>query len=259
MDTMEIILLIAGGIIFTLSFIIPVKKEEVSEGTKELVKEEIRELVEEEIGEIKGKVSDIVDETVTYSVEKTERSLERLSNEKIMAVNEYSDTVLEEINKNHTEVMFLYDMLNDKHQNLKAVVSEVEKAVKEAEQAVEPILQEKAEAADNVQKAETQKSGKHTIHAAAQNAISAPDIKTEKKKGEEADFKTLVSPKPVKRAAELSAPDISFSAGGQGEGANNNDRILELHNTGKSNVAIAKELGLGIGEVKLVIDLFEGM
>lgn len=40
-------------------------------------------------------------------------------------------------------------------------------------------------------------------------------------------------------------------------GANNNEKILEMHKQGKSNVAIAKELGLGVGEVKLVIDLFE--
>jgi DNA-binding NarL/FixJ family response regulator len=38
---------------------------------------------------------------------------------------------------------------------------------------------------------------------------------------------------------------------------NNNDRILALHKEGKSNMAIAKELGLGVGEVKLVIDLFK--
>ena len=38
---------------------------------------------------------------------------------------------------------------------------------------------------------------------------------------------------------------------------NNNDRILSLHKAGKSNMAIAKELGLGVGEVKLVIDLFK--
>ena len=42
-------------------------------------------------------------------------------------------------------------------------------------------------------------------------------------------------------------------------GMNSNDRILSLHKEGKSNMAIAKELGLGIGEVKLVIDLFEGI
>ena len=40
--------------------------------------------------------------------------------------------------------------------------------------------------------------------------------------------------------------------------ANNNEQILMLHKAGKSNMAIARELGLGIGEVKLVIDLFEG-
>ena len=39
---------------------------------------------------------------------------------------------------------------------------------------------------------------------------------------------------------------------------NNNDRILKLHNEGMSYVDIAKELGLGVGEVKLVINLFKG-
>ena len=40
---------------------------------------------------------------------------------------------------------------------------------------------------------------------------------------------------------------------------NNKERILELHKTGKSAVAIAKELGLGIGEVNLVIGLYKGI
>ena len=37
----------------------------------------------------------------------------------------------------------------------------------------------------------------------------------------------------------------------------NKEKILSLHKKGKSNMAIAKSLGLGIGEVKLIIDLFE--
>ncbi len=43
------------------------------------------------------------------------------------------------------------------------------------------------------------------------------------------------------------------------QGMNSNERILELHRAGKSNMAIARELSLGIGEVKLVIDLYEGL
>ena len=56
-------------------------------------------------------------------------------------------------------------------------------------------------------------------------------------------------------------PDVTVSLDqvGRTGGRNSNERILELHKAGKSNMAIAKELGLGIGEVKLVIDLFEGM
>ena len=37
---------------------------------------------------------------------------------------------------------------------------------------------------------------------------------------------------------------------------NSNEMIRKLHSEGKSNMQIARELGLGVGEVKLVIDLF---
>ena len=40
--------------------------------------------------------------------------------------------------------------------------------------------------------------------------------------------------------------------------SNKNSEILELHRQGRSDVAIAQQLGLGVGEVKLVIDLFKG-
>lgn len=50
---------------------------------------------------------------------------------------------------------------------------------------------------------------------------------------------------------------VSFLQERAADGRNNNERILELYSQGKSKVAIAKELGLGVGEVKLVIDLFK--
>ena len=141
MGAMEIVLLAAGVIVFVLSFFIPTGKT-ADAGTKKLVEKEVKNVVAQEMDEVKERIEDIVDETVDYAVEKTERSLERVSNEKIMAVNEYSDTVLEDINKNHQEVMFLYDMLNDKHENIKSTVSQIENTVKEAEAAgVQPPAQ----------------------------------------------------------------------------------------------------------------------
>ncbi len=47
-----------------------------------------------------------------------------------------------------------------------------------------------------------------------------------------------------------------MAAAGRNGSRNSNEKIRELHKAGKSNMAIAKELGLGIGEVKLVLDLF---
>jgi len=158
-------------------------------------------------------------------MEKTERSLERISNEKIMAVNEYSDTVLAEINKNHQEVMFLYDMLNDKHASLKNTATEVEKTAKEAKSITK----------------EAQRASKE-VQEATRNAEKVFPV-----------FQPLQPEKIAVVEETVPEEDIVISAG-----ANNNERILALHKLGKSKVEIAKELGLGVGEVSLVIDLFKG-
>ncbi|MCM1044528.1 MAG: DUF6115 domain-containing protein [Candidatus Gastranaerophilales bacterium] len=134
MGILEIVLLIAGMIIFTLSFLIPARKEEFSEESRELAQDEIKKLVSQEMDGVKGRVNDVVGEVVDHAVEKTERSLERLSNEKIMAVSDYSDTVIKDIHKNHEEVVFLYDMLNDKQTSLKNTVAQVNETVKVVEE-----------------------------------------------------------------------------------------------------------------------------
>lgn len=168
---------------------------------------------------VRAQVQDKVEETSEDVVEKAERSLERLTNEKIMAVNEYSDTVLQEIHKNHEEAMFLYDMLNNKHANIKDTVSKVDKAVKAAE--------DKGKAIDDT-----------------------PAVKTEETE------KVIPADEPAK-TEEAVSPEIGFMGETAEEGQNNNEKILEMHRQGKSTVAIARELGLGVGEVKLVIDLYK--
>ena len=119
MTTLEILLLILGAVIFIASFIVPESKSELDAADKQLTQEKLQELLQEEMKNVRSQVADAVDETVHYSMEKTERGLERLTNEKMTAVSEYAQTVLEDIHKNHEEVMFLYDMLNNKHENLK--------------------------------------------------------------------------------------------------------------------------------------------
>ena len=101
MGAMEIVLIILGMLVFVLSFLLPAGNKGNAKESERLSEDAIREMVGKEVEEAKTQIGDIVDETITYAMEKTERSMDRLTNEKMMAVNEYSDTVLAEINKNH--------------------------------------------------------------------------------------------------------------------------------------------------------------
>lgn len=252
MEIMEIVLLIAGGVIFILSFLLPGGKEAASGQSAEQAKKEISDMFGAEMDKIRGHVDDVVDEAVTYATEKTERALERLTNEKIMAVNEYSDTVLAEIHKNHEEAMFLYDMLNNKHVNLKNTVSEVNRTVKEAEEAVSgfrALTPEAAEGGQNMEAAQYTEKAAVQEQPAKQTEVPAEDGQNQVYGEEETGKTENAGAEPVER--------VSFLQEEQADGRNSNERILELYKQGKSKVAIAKELGLGVGEVKLVIDLFK--
>lgn len=316
MSLMEIILLIFGVVIFIGSFLIPSGNKNSSEQDSGLSEEAIRELVGKEVEDAKTQISDIVDETITYAMEKTERSMDRLTNEKMLAVNEYSDTVLEEINKNHKEVVFMYDMLNDKHENLKTTVSEAVKTASQVKQSVldaeitaknsakntannvestaaidRTIAIESATAIDvsksvnatnsvdisksmdtyqaknNVSTESEAQSDFKPINPVRVEAIQPPIQKANQEAVSESTLDQVAPPKKSRsvkadkrdKNAPVPEVEITLNATGRTGGRNSNERILELHKAGKSNMAIAKALGLGIGEVKLVIDLFEGI
>ncbi len=374
MGWMEFALLIVGAVILIISFAIPAGKAEKN-GTQTLKIDEgmIKDLVEREVRNVKGRMDGMVEETLSYSMEKTERAMERMANEKIMAIHEYSEQVLTAINKNHQEVMFLYDMLNDKHTHLVNTVSEASQKAKEIRQTVQdaeitvkeavgigmaegenaagkagmaarPESAGKAEAVvgkagmavrpENAGRVETvagagrlgetagaaaKGEGKvgaarnleatagitgmvdrpETLAEAGRNggpeaaeASGGPEAGTGLSARQEEIFATNIAdrlsgtagaetdseteftpiaPKRVELVNGMLAQDgmenaFSASAGNvmqtepgteDGKGHNNNEKILRLHKLGKSKTAIAKELGLGVGEVKLVIDLFE--
>lgn len=139
MNVTVIVWLVVGLVIFVLSFLLPKRKEELDEDTKKFAGEQIRDILNKEIAGMQSKLDDVVSGTIEESSSQTERALEKLTNEKIMAINEYSDTVIEDINNNHKEVLFLYDMLNDKHVTIRNTVTEVEKTMGEVTQTAKDI------------------------------------------------------------------------------------------------------------------------
>jgi hypothetical protein len=280
MSTASIVLLAVGVVFIVASFFLPDSRKKEDKDSQKIDEKVIKEMVEREVSNAKERIEEIVDETVNYSVEKTERQLEKLSNEKIMAVDEYSETVLKRINDNHKEAVFLYDMLNDKGEKLKN--SDEALKIKDEELKEKNRQLEVKEEILKVKDEELSKKAEFTndlLSSVSAAEADAPDAS----KPEEPEFVPL---KPQKVSAKrtvkkpvtgktVGAPRMNVSDNDEdGPGTdkspevelyfdrdnesrkNKNDQIRKMHEEGKSNMAIAKELGLGVGEVKLVIDLF---
>lgn len=371
MGVTEIVLIILGIAVFAASFLVPDKYAKQEDGIIKEQEKKLKLFLQRELQTIRIGIEEKVEESMVSSGEKSERYMERITNEKIMAIQEYSDTVLEQIHKNHEEAVFLYDMLNNKHDQIKYTAGEISSAVEEARQKLEITVQDVTrdllrgsirdsliekignmlqetvqEAIDTSIKEDLQDRIEKTVQKEVELAVSenlmraikeAVEISieesiwereqkgplisgievlankqqekeekedlTERKKEDskdtaeklvteagEQEFQELalgipevimeeeqpfvvqpvkkVSPKkkaPAKKGGARAKTTINsegnkdIPAGKEEAGSNNKEKILKLHREGMSNMAIARELGLGIGEVQLVIGLFEGM
>ena len=212
----EISLIIIGLIFIVVSFFLQEKlsKKDIDQITS-LSDRELHIIVEKQLKNADSKVEDAVDEKLEEIMAASERVMERTSNEKIMAISEYSDTVLESMNKTHNEIMFLYSMLNDKHKELTDLAGELS-SLPNTLKSVTPELQKRYEETVSFVESQVEKAEPMQKEELLEAAVTMTDSER-----------------------------------------NHNDDILFLHSAGKSDVDIAKELGLGLGEVKLVIGLFK--
>ena len=380
MTAFEIVLLAVGVIAFVISFFIPEGKGKAAS----LDEEKLQEIIDEKVDTAKRRIDDLTEENVNYSMEKSERALEKITNEKILAVGDYSDAIMSDLNKTHQEVVFLSDMLDKNKGDLTKLLLETDKISKEASKAAndaynlaasaEKISEsaiETAKKAENqamvaedkmlearrmliegdpdkakesgsdvtpVQEAleapgaaETQQtpadddgeadeslisrarkaSARKATRTAGRRKKAAPETENDSVENQKRDtaagngvdssdeddddiidnaqmtlldmgdlteerdmseFKAELEKEAAadrQRAARRSVRRTKKNSGeerislrfndSEDMPENNNERILAMHKMGRSNVAIAKDLGLGIGEVKLVIDLYESM
>lgn len=216
MTAVEISLIIIGLIFIVVSFFLQEKlsQKDIDQITS-LSDRELKIIVEKQLKNADSKVEDAVDEKLDEIMAASERVMERTSNEKIMAISEYSDTVLESMNKTHNEIMFLYSMLNDKHKELTDLAGELS-SLPNTLKSVTPEVQKRYEETVSFVESQVEKAEPMQKEELLEAAVTMTDSER-----------------------------------------NHNDDILFLHSAGKSDVDIAKELGLGLGEVKLVIGLFK--
>ncbi len=140
--------------------------------------------------------------------------------ERELKINEYSNTVIESMNKTHNEILFLYNMLNDKHTELTGLASQLQQFSEQVKHTQDEMMTHLTETVKEPEPARTEVS------------------------------------EPVEEQPQQISPKASVAE--ETDNGSFNDQVLALHQNGVSDVEIARKLGRGLGEVKLVIGLYKG-
>ena len=233
MTVLEIVLLIIGVSCVIGSFFI---SEKLSSGDREklqkLTKEQIEDIIKDKMADAKVEMEDVLSERIDQAMEELDRKTDKETTDKIMQISEYSDSVLESVNQSHTEVMFMYSMLNEKHTS----VTEMTKDLSQIK--------------DSIVTLDSSISKKLDLLRDKENELSIREQEIIKQE-EEIPKQTIAQPQSfTERLAEKFADERTVKS-------NNNMEILTLHDEGLSEVEIAKKLGRGLGEVKFVLGLYQ--
>lgn len=226
MSATTVFLIIIGICLIVGSFIFLDK--DGNQSRKQVVMLNDYELDEQELAKLQDSIRTVIKEYSDHLVEDTNKQLGTVANEKILEISELAEQVLDDIKKAHQECVFLYDMLEDKSEQLKEYVSNsAEKLFAMQQDVMRVVPEEKRQAVEDIFQEATSESQvkEHLLEQVKQN--------------EEV-------PIPEENLEEIQ--DIQ----------KRNQQILAMFDAGKEPLAIAKELDLGVGEVQLVVDLFQG-
>ena len=228
MTGLQIAMIMIGIVCLIGSFFVSEKLSKADlEEMKKMSDEEIKDIIDSKMQEAASQIDERLQEKVDLATAQMERSGEKETNEKIMAISEYSDTVLSSMNKSHDEIVFLYDMLNEKQERVTELMKELtlmQSAVAQMEETLDDKL-----------------------------------LKTGVSMEEEAEVLQQENPdaiEPKQTLEEAFRTQVSSNDAGLDEEPQQNEQILSLYREGMSEVDIAKQLGRGLGEIKLVLGLF---
>ncbi len=232
MSPVEIIFVLLGIAILVASCFVGGNREEKTE-TQVMVPEELLEAQKQQIRKHADK---ILEEKSEEIIVKTDDYLSKISNEKIMSVNDYSAQILEKIDANHKEVVFLYDMLNQKEDELKETVRQLEEEKLQLKSAVDDVIKLTKQVSSSAKKPKT--AGK-----------TEADTKSVQKKEEAKAAKQTVKTKENKSDGQMEFAELM-------QADRKKEEVLMLYKQGKSVLEISKMMGMGQGEVKLIVGLY---
>ena len=236
MTAIEVALLLIGVVFILGSFFIIEKLSPTDlSRVAELSEDELRMVMDRELETAGAKISDMADQAVDLSMNQIQRKMEKDTNEKIMAISEYSDSVMEKLQKINNEVTFLYSMLGDKHTELNESMAQLNDLILEC------------------QAAQAQTEAAKQLYRELQNCPVQDDAANEADKvSDEADEEK--QPEELEKQPGLETVEDTDDV----VRANIREKILERYRAGEDLKDVARDLGLGFGEVKLIVELYKG-
>lgn len=279
MSVYEVLILLAGLIFFVASFFFGGKK---SAGEEVDTDAEIRKIKEAAVlheGEIRERLNALLSQECGTAIDDVKEKLSEISNDKIMTVDEYAGQVLARIENNNQSVVFLYDMLQKKEDEMKSTMNKMEQTRRENRELfdrLEELKQAKARVASRnaakqagaKQKAGNEvlkqtKSGQAEKDAALANGENLVGHETQEAEGTAheavADLSHTQAEALTKIPHSMPGEDLEQEQEKE-EGAtaqpDRQEQVLALYRENISVKDISKKLAMGQGEVKLIIDLY---
>ena len=279
MSVYEVLILLAGLIFFVASFFFFCLK---SAGEEVDTDAEIRKIKEAAVlheGEIRERLNALLSQECGTAIDDVKEKLSEISNDKIMAVDEYAGQVLARIENNNQSVVFLYDMLQKKEDEMKSTMNKMEQTRRENRELfdrLEELKQAKARVASRnaakqagaKQKAGNEvlkqtKSGQAEKDAALANGENLAGHETQEAEGTAheavADLSHTQAEALTKIPHSMPGEDLEQEQEKE-EGAtaqpDRQEQVLALYRENISVKDISKKLAMGQGEVKLIIDLY---
>lgn len=234
--------LIAGIVIglacIAVSFMVKEDRSLNKEDKDKLI-EELRSMllneqsIESLVSEAQHRFTETLNDLIADKISEMEDTLDEKTNHKMIALDEMYEGMLSKMDHNHKEVLFLYDMLKQKGEEIKTLSSQIEgmrKALAEEEKKLVLTYQ--------------------LIHK-KMNLLKDSGIDKEKSSA----LKKQAEERYVSDEKEDSRSERMEEEFERESGYHHSERIIALHKEGRSILDISKELGIGQGEVRLILGL----
>lgn len=258
MTAIEVALLLIGVVFIIGSFFIIEKlsPEELSR-VSELSEDELRIVMDRELATAGAKISDVVDQTVDLSINQIQRRMEKDTNEKIMAISEYSDLAMEQLKKFNNEVTFLYSMLGDKHTELNESIAQLNDLMN----ACQTVQAQMASTLRQLQPSKPVQQRQEQKRQLQQQPVQQVQRQyPEQETISEEPERRIEEPKrpPQQETVEVQQEEEFAETAAEGRSMSVREEILERYRSGEDMKDIARDLSLGFGEVKLIVELYKG-